>query len=121
MRTLSIFLLLSLAAISTKAGALSGTVKDSEGAAIAGAHIVIHQDTSGDSSLRDNKSVPADITVVTDGSGVFTVELPPGFYDVFVAANSFSPHCAVIRIKAAGSLKYSVKLKVSPAISKVLD
>jgi len=112
---------LLLAAFSTRAATLSGTVRDSEGAAIASAHIIIHWDSSGAEYLKDNIGTREDKIVSTDAKGQFSVELPPGFYDIFVAATSFSPHCEEIRIKGSGPRTYEIRLKVSNVVSKELD
>lgn len=82
-----------VAAVSTKAATLSGTVRDSEGAVITNAHVVVHWDPSGSNYLKDNLGVKQDIVATTDSRGHFSVELPPGFYDVFVTAMAFTPHC----------------------------
>ena len=49
------------------------------------------------------------------------MELAPGFYDVFVTAGAFSPHCEKIRLKGKEVKIYVVKLKISPVTSKELD
>jgi len=49
------------------------------------------------------------------------MELPPGFYDVFIAATAFSPHCEKIRLKAKEVKTYEIKLKLSSVTSKELD
>jgi hypothetical protein len=100
---------------------LAGTVRDSEGAVIAKAHIVIHWDPSGANYLKDNIGIKEDIISTTDSNGGFSVDLPAGFYDVFVSAISFSPICDKIRLKGNEPRKYEVKLKVSPVTSKELD
>lgn len=106
---------------SAAAATLSGTVRDSEGAVIAKAHVVIHWDSSGSNYLRDNIGIREDITAMTDSNGEFSVDLPPGFYDVFVSAISFSPHCDKTRLKGNETKKYEVRLKLSPVTSKELD
>jgi hypothetical protein len=106
---------------SATAATLSGTVRDSQGAVIAKAHVVIHWDPSGANYLKDNIGTKQDITATTDSKGEFVVDLPPGFYDVFVTSISFSPHCEKIRLKGNEIKKYEAKLKVSPVTSKELD
>jgi Carboxypeptidase regulatory-like domain len=106
---------------SASAATLAGTVRDSEGAVIAKAHIVIHWDSSGANYLKDNIGIKEDIIATTDSNGGFSVDLPAGFYDVFVSAISFSPHCDKIRLKGKEPKKYEVKLKVSPVTSMELD
>jgi hypothetical protein len=73
----TVFLLLSV--VSARAGTLSGTVRDSEGAVISNAYIVVHWDSSGSNDLKDNLRIKQDIVAITDSSGHFSVELPPGF------------------------------------------
>ena len=100
---------------------LSGTVRDSEGAVIAKAHVIVHWDAAGSNYLGDNVGIKEDITVTTDSNGQFVLELPPGFYDVFVTATAFAPHCEKIRLRDKQAKAYEVKLKVSPVTSKELD
>jgi carboxypeptidase family protein len=111
-------LLLSSVA-STRAGTFSGTVRNSEGAVISNAHVVIHWDPSGSNYLKDNLGIKQDVEATTDSSGHFSLELPPGFYDVFVTAMAFTPHCDKVCLKEKET--YDVKLKVSPVTSKELD
>ncbi len=62
-------------------GAISGTVQDASGAAIAGARVDIISDATGQSARR----------VVADSSGLFTAPLlPVGTYTVEVTANGFA-------------------------------
>lgn len=110
-----------LGASSAAAATLLGTAHDSEVAVIANAHIVIHWDASGSNYLKDNTGIKADVTAIADSNGGFFVELPPGFYDIFVTATSFSPHCDKVRLKGTEKYKFDVKLKVSPLTSKELD
>jgi len=113
--------LLLLAAVSARAATLSGTVRDSQGAVIAGAHVVVHWDPSGSNYLKDNIGINQDIVATTDSNGRFSVDLPPGFYDVLVTAMAFTPHCDKVRVKEKEPRTYEVKLKVSPLTSKELD
>jgi hypothetical protein len=110
-----------LTASSLQAATLSGTVRDSEGAAIAKAHVIIHWDPSGSNYLKDNIGIKQDVTATSDANGEFSLNLPAGFYDVFVSAMSFSPHCDKVRLKGDETKKYEVTLNVSPVTSKELD
>ena len=121
MNALRISAILFLTALSTHAATLSGTIRDSEGAVIANAHVVIHWDSSGNNYLSDNIGIREDKTISTDANGRFSLELPPGFYDVFVTATAFSPHCEKIRIKGKEPRTYQVRLKLSKVASKELD
>ncbi len=119
--SLRILLIILLTAVSTHAATLSGTIRDSEGAAIANARVIIHWDSSGKNYLSDNVGISEDKIISTDVNGKFSLELPPGLYDVFVAATAFSPHCEKIRIKGNGPRTYEIRLKVSKVASKELD
>jgi len=114
-------MLLLLVVVTTRAATLSGTVRDSEGAAISNAHVIVHWDSSGSNYLNDNLGTKQDITVTSDSKRQFSVELAPGFYDVIVTARSFSPHCEKIRLKGKEIKTRAVKLKISPVSSKELD
>jgi hypothetical protein len=121
MRMLRISVILLLAVSSAKAATLSGTVRDPEGAVIANAHVVVHWDSSGSNYLKDNVRIRQDATASSDSNGKFSLDLPAGFYDVFVTATAFSPHCEKIRLKDTEVRTYRVRLKLSPVTSKELD
>ncbi len=79
----SLFLLLALCAVSTKAqavyGSISGTVTDSAGAAVAGANVTIRSVERGTTDL-----------VTTNESGIYVKErLLPGNYEVKVEGQGF--------------------------------
>jgi hypothetical protein len=77
-----------------------GTVRDSSDTPISGAMVLIHWDSAGSMvGLTDNVGVMADLTARTKDDGTFSVDLPPGFYDIFAAAAAFTPTCRKIRIK----------------------
>ena len=61
MKVLSVVLFL-LMSFTCKAAMLSGTVRDSEGAVIANAHVVIHWDRAGSNYLGDNVGIKEDVT-----------------------------------------------------------
>lgn len=93
---------------------LQGTVVDSEGAAIAKAHVVIRADLSG----RINRTRTADSVIDTDGVGRFMLELQPGFYDVCVMADAFSPSCQKVLVTSDDVLKPRFQLKADPEVMK---
>src|SRR5262249_59693863 len=99
MRLLWFSAVLLLGAVSAAGETLSGTFRDKEGAAIPNAFVLIHWDSSGSKYLKDNTGIRQDVTAKTDSSGRFSVDLPPGFYDVFVTATSFTPYCRKFRVK----------------------
>lgn len=100
---------------------LKGTVTDSEGAAIRGAHIIVRWDPAGaDVGLQNNVGLKHYLDLVTDKKGVFASELPPGFYDVFVSATAFSPECRKVRIKPGLTFVYKARLRVDPRVTREL-
>ncbi|WP_109484813.1 carboxypeptidase-like regulatory domain-containing protein [Occallatibacter savannae] len=70
---------------------------------------------------NDNIGTAEDRFATTDKKGEYSLELPPGFYDVIATATAFSPHCEKIRIKGKATKRHDVVLKVSPVTSKELD
>lgn len=101
---------------------LKGEVKDTEGAAIAGARIVVHWDPAGSRvGLTSNIGIEKDLQLIADQSGNFDADLPPGFYDLFVSASAFSPSCTKIRVKAGMTVTYTTKLKLNGLVAKELD
>jgi hypothetical protein len=113
--------LLLLVTVSLKVATLSGTVRDSQGAVISSAHVIVHWDPSGSNYLKDNLGIKQDIAATTDSNGHFSIELPPGLYDIFATAMAFTPHCDKVRLKDKDARTYEVKLKISPVASKELD
>ena len=113
----SLFAICALAQQST----ISGQVQDSEGAAIAKARILVHWDPSGSTvGLRDNIGVPQDVAATSDKSGHFSVRVPPGFYDLFVTAQAFTPVAAKVRVKSNAPATFDVRLRADPEVSKEL-
>jgi hypothetical protein len=116
---------LLLAAAITAAAAppskLNGMITDSEGAAIDRAQIMVRWDSSGSSvGLKTNVGTSKDVRLETDAMGRFTSELPPGFYDIFVSADGFSPQCHKIRLNAGQTTNYNARLNVDPLITSEL-
>ena len=84
--------------------------------------MLVHWDSSGSAvGLRDNLGIRQDVAVVTDASGHYSADVPPGFYDVFVSAMAFTPTAAKVRVKEGHATTLSRKLKVDPLVSKELD
>lgn len=85
---------LMLCAQSTTDGAIGGTIYDSNGAVVANANIVIH-----------NNGTNAESTIQSDGQGYFRVgKLQPGSYTVSVSEQGFAPYKAQQVIVQVGSL-----------------
>ena len=114
---LTIFVLMSLfSAKSTVASTnLNGMVVDSEGAGIAKAQIVVRPDASG----RRIANKGENIMLESDKQGRFSTQLPPGFYDLCVMADAFSPFCQKLFVNKA-ALTPKIELKADPDVMKRL-
>lgn len=100
---------------------LQGVITDSAGNVLTDAQLVVHWDPSGSKSgLTTNVGIPEDRFLKSDTHGVFYAEIPPGFYDVLVAAPGFSPDCRKIRLQPAQNATFNSKLHADPLVSKEL-
>jgi Carboxypeptidase regulatory-like domain len=100
---------------------LSGRVTDSHGVKISGANLIVRWDPSGsDTGLDSNVGLHENLNVRVDETGVYSVEIPPGFYDVFVSSPSFEPFCRKVRLRPGESQTLNPKLAVSLLVSKEL-
>ena len=75
-------------------GKLSGVVTDPTGAVIPGATIHVERHGSLDSRIPN---------VTSDAVGAYTMTLPPGAYDVMVAADGFDPFVSTVTIPRGGA------------------
>ena len=101
---------------------LRGTVRGSEGGAVAEAVVFIHWDPSGSEvGLDINIGIKEDLVVRTDRRGDFAVKLPPGFYDVLITGMALTPVCRKIRIREGHATTFSPRLAADPQVSKELD
>lgn len=92
-----------------------GTVTDSSSTPISAAMVLIHWDSAGSTvGLTTNVGIKEDLVIRTKGDGTFKVDLPPGFYDVFVAAMAISPTCRKIRIKPGEGLEVTLRMNADP-------
>jgi hypothetical protein len=101
--------------------AITGQVTDSQGAAIANARVLVHWDSSGSSTgLTDNIGLKQDVIVSTAMNGSYSASVPPGFYDVFVSKESFTPNAAKVRVKREKLTTFSTELEIDPLVTKEL-
>lgn len=111
-------LLLILAVITpaiTPGETLHGAVKDSLDTPIFGAFVFIHWDSAGSTvGLKDNIGVKADLSIRTKDDGTFSVDLPPGFYDVFAAVPAFTPMARKVRIKQGAAVDTTFRMNADP-------
>jgi hypothetical protein len=84
---------------SNENGTLKGNVRDAADAPIQTAFILVH------------RSGTSDVSVHPDGRGDFQLKLAAGLYDIFVAADGFTPRCKVIEMKPSQVTSYRAKLK----------
>jgi hypothetical protein len=100
---------------------LHGAVADADGAPLTNAQLVVHWDPSGaKTGLTTNVGILEDRFLKTDTHGNYYAEIPPGFYDVLVAAPGFSPSCAKLRLKPGENATFNAKLKADPLVAKEL-
>lgn len=92
-----------------------GTVKDSSDTPISSAMVMIHWDSvRSNVGLTSNVGIKEDLVIRTKVDGTFNVDLPPGFYDVFAAATSFSPKCRKIRLKPGEAQEITLRMNLDP-------
>ena len=84
---------------SDEKGVLTGDVADVTNAPIPQAYVYVH--AAGGQSHA----------VGLDATARFVLSLSPGFYDVFVAANGFTPTCKLIRIFPGGKERFAPRLR----------
>ena len=106
-------LLLTVGAALPLTNSISGTVRDPLGAVISGARIMVHRD-SPDRLQEDTDTIVA----TSDKNGQFTLQVAPGFYDVFVSAPAFSPQCTKVRVREAEPAVYMPRLPPDPLVIK---
>ncbi len=70
--------------------------------------------------LDSNVGLHEDLTVRVDKTGVYSVEVPPGFYDVFVSSPAWEPYCRKVRLRSGESQTLNPKMMVSLLVSKEL-
>ena len=121
MKYLTLSFALLLAPFPVRATTLSGTITDFSGAVIPNAQVIVHWDSVGLAGVRKNVGSKTDKSVTADEDGHFSLELPPGVYDIFVAAAGFFPHCGKIKLKETATQRYEVKLKVSRFLTVTVD
>jgi hypothetical protein len=110
------FLLLTVAVIApaiASGATLKGVVKDSSDTPLSGAMVLIHWDPAGNTAgLRSNIEMKTDLSIRTKDDGTFTADLPSGFYDIFVAATTFTPTSRKIRMKVGEAQEITFDLSL---------
>jgi len=116
-KTLMIVLFaLPLTALKGEKTKLTGTVADSEGAAIRNAFVVVRPDLAESADSNE----PEMHTLRSGKDGQFESTLDPGFYDVCVMATAFTPECRKIRVADGPQAVLKFRLSASKVVLKQL-
>jgi hypothetical protein len=107
-----------LAGNTSYTGKLAGVVRDSEGAVISNAIVLVHWDNDGSQGRQSD--APDDLRLTTGKSGEFSASLTAGFYDIAVFAHAFSPNARKVRIRIGQTTNDEVTLPVDPQVSAEL-
>ncbi|MBV9300522.1 MAG: carboxypeptidase regulatory-like domain-containing protein [Acidobacteriaceae bacterium] len=91
-------------------GTLTGVVRDPTGAVIPGAAVLIQHWALKDGHPRNAVNEPL---IYADSNGGFTLQLPPGVYDVFVSFPGFSPRAHEARIEPSKQASLNFELPFS--------
>jgi hypothetical protein len=114
-------IVLFVSAVPPSNGKLSGSVTDQNGTPLSESFVVVHWDSSGSTvGLASNVGISHDLNLQTGKDGGYSVDLPPGFYDVFVSSMAFTPSCQKVRVWPGESTTFGPKLAVSPVVIKEL-
>ena len=88
-------------------GVLKGRLGDSVHEPINRAFILVHV----------HRSESAGEMVRVDANGSFSVELMPGFYDLFISSPGFFPTCGQVEVEAGKTAVYNAELKMSTLVN----
>jgi hypothetical protein len=115
MRNLFLLVVVAMTATITSAETLKVAARDSVGTPISGALVLVHWDPAGSTAgLTTNVGIKTDLSIRTNDLGTISIDLPPGFYDVFVAATAFTPTCRKIRIQVGKGQEITLSLQADP-------
>lgn len=88
---------------------VSGSVKDSNGAAVGGVDVALH---------NTNQAIVA--SAITDGDGNFTMEqVSPGNYEIRVTRTGFAPYRSAVHIAPGAPREIAIVLQVNPLAEEV--
>lgn len=94
-------------------GILRGSVVDASGRPVSSALVFVHEDPA----IKFQIPVMPDRTLITDGTGTFSVRLSGTFYDVCALAPSRSPQCEKVRIRDGQTLQPRLTLRIDSSAS----
>jgi hypothetical protein len=109
MTSLAIIVLVSCASYGGEFGTLKGTVRDPTGAVMSG--VLIRVEHWGLNPSTHKFIVDDEKTMYTDGKGGYSLELPPGAYDIFFSSAAFSPVARKVEVKGGKVTLLSPKMK----------
>lgn len=110
-----LLLFISTLLLNAVTSSLTGTVIDTEGAAMGKAHIFIRVDSAG----RKAAVQSGDLMLETDERGRFFANLAPGFYDVCIMADAFSPYCQKVLVTDT-PFNLKAKMRADPEVIRRL-
>jgi hypothetical protein len=105
-------------------GNLAGAVTDPSGGAISNAHGIIRWDAvSSNAKPKSSAGVNHDVNFRTDQRGGYSVNLPPGVYDVFISSDGFQPACQKVLVSAGKQVRFDrvLKLYATQTVTVPLD
>jgi hypothetical protein len=87
--------------------ALRGAIRDSEGAVITNAHVLIRAYPAVQTAVANVKNT----WLQADAKGVLDTKLRPGLYDICVLEPAFVPYCRKVYAEAGKALLFNVRLQ----------
>ncbi len=82
--------------------------------------MLVRWDSSGSTGGPKDIGIQQDVTATTDATGHYLIVLPPGFYDVFVSAQAFTPAAAKVRVNTGRRSTFNARLNADPLITNEL-
>ena len=90
-------------------GKVSGSVKDSNGAAVSSVDVTLH---------NNNQALVA--SALTDADGRFTLDhVPPGSYEIRVTRTGFSSYRSALHVSSGESRELAIVLEINPLAEEV--
>lgn len=90
-------------------GRLTGKIVDSV------EHVRINRNTF--ILVHEHGSETDGVRVRVDEQGSFSIELLPGFYDLFISSRGFAPACGQVAIEAGKTIVYNAELRMSEVVN----
>lgn len=99
-------------------GTLGGVVRDGSGAILPDASILIQHWQPDPNNLSRVVAVTEPI-IYADNQGRFSVDLPAGLYDVFIAYPSLSPWARLVKVSPGKTSSFDCELAFSPLVKMI--